>query len=169
LGASDEEFDGFVRRASPALLRAAWLLTGEAPAAQDLVQIAFERTWPRWARLGDDDQRRAYLHRVLTNAFFRRNRRMWNREIATDAPREALSEDEFDAVDLRAAVAVAIRRLPSRQRAVIALRYLADLTESQTAAAMHCSVGTVKSYNARALAALRVDPSMAGLFAEETK
>jgi hypothetical protein len=57
----------------------------------------------------------------------------------------------------------AVRRLPPRQRAVIALRYLADLSESQTAAALGCSVGTVKGYTARALAALRVDPAVLDL------
>lgn len=59
--------------------------------------------------------------------------------------------------------------MPPRQRAVIVLRYLADLTEAQTAAAMSCSTGTVKSYSARALAALRADPAVAGLYAEETR
>jgi DNA-directed RNA polymerase specialized sigma24 family protein len=52
---------------------------------------------------------------------------------------------------------------------VIALRYLADLTEAQTAAAMRCSTGTVKGYSARAMAALRADPAVAGLFAEKSK
>ena len=47
--ACEERFDGFVRAASPGLLRAAWLLVGDWPAAEDLVQTAFEKTWPRWA------------------------------------------------------------------------------------------------------------------------
>jgi RNA polymerase sigma-70 factor (sigma-E family) len=169
LAASQEEFDGFVRAASPALLRAAWLLAGDWPAAEDLVQTAFEKTWPRWDRLVDDRHRLAYLHRVLTNAFLRGKRRRWLGEVATgDLPHRAASDGSEDLV-LRASVVAAVRELPPRQRTVIALRYLADLTEAQTAAAMHCSTGTVKSYSARALAALRADPVMAGLFAEETK
>ncbi|HEX2319730.1 MAG TPA: SigE family RNA polymerase sigma factor [Streptosporangiaceae bacterium] len=167
--ASEERFDGFVRAASPRLLRAAWLLVGDWPAAEDLVQTAFEKTWPRWGRLPDDKQRLAYLHRVLTNAFLRGQRRKWMGEIAIgDLPHRA-ALDETDALLLRASVLAAVRALPPRQRAVIALRYLADLTEAQTAAAMHCSTGTVKSYSARALAALRADPAMAELFAEENK
>ena len=169
LTSSEERFDGFVRAASPRLLRAAWLLVGDWPAAEDLVQTAFEKTWPRWGRLPDDKQRLAYLHRVLTNAFLRGQRRKWMGEIAVgDVPHRAVV-DGTDALVLRASVLAAVRGLPPRQRAVIALRYLADLTEAQTAAAMRCSTGTVKSYSARALAALRADPAVADLFAEETK
>ena len=132
------------------------------------MQTAFEKTWPKWDRLLDDRQRLAYLHRVLTNAFLRGRRRKWMGEIATgDLPHRAAG-DETDALLLRTSVLAAVRRLPPRQRAVIALRYLADLTEAQTAAAMRCSTGTVKGYSARALAALRTDPAVAELFAEES-
>ena len=169
LTVSEERFDWFVREASPGLLRAAWLLVGDWPAAEDLVQTAFEKTWPRWGRLADDKQRLAYLHRVLANAFLRGQRRKWMGEIATgDLPHHAAAA-ESDALLLRTSILAAVRVLPPRQRAVIALRYLADLTEAQTAAAMRCSTGTVKGYSARALAALRADPAVAELFAEETK
>lgn len=164
---SDEQFDGFVRGASPGLLRAAWLLVGEWPAAEDLVQTAFERTWPKWSKLTDDQQRLAYLHRVLTNAFLRGRRRKWSGEIAVGELPQLPAVDEMDVLVLRAGLLAAVRRLPPRQRAVIALRYLADLTEAQAAAAMRCSVGTVKSYSARALATLRADPALVDLFVEE--
>jgi RNA polymerase sigma-70 factor (sigma-E family) len=163
LTASDERFDEFVREASPGLLRAAWLLVGDWPAAQDLVQTAFEKTWPRWDRLPDDRQRLAYLHRVLTNSFLRGQRRKWTGEIATGDLPHRVAADEIDALVLRASVLAAVRGLPPRQRAVIALRYLADLTKAQTATAMHCSTGTVKGYSARALATLRADPAVAEL------
>jgi RNA polymerase sigma-70 factor (sigma-E family) len=169
LTASEERFDRFVREASPGLLRAAWLLVGDWPTAEDLVQTAFEKTWPRWDGLFDDKQRLAYLHRVLTNAFLRGQRRKWLGEVATgDLPHRA-AVDETDTLVLRTSVLAAMRRLPRRQRAVIALRYLADLTEAQTATAMRCSTGTVKGYSARALAALRSDPAVAELFAEKSK
>jgi RNA polymerase sigma-70 factor (sigma-E family) len=166
---SEDEFDRLVRVASPALLRAAWLLVGDWPAAEDLVQGAFERTWPRWSKLADDDQRRAYLHRVLTNLFLRGRRRRWIGELATGDLPQPPGVEEADALALRTSVLAAVRRLPPRQRAVIALRYLADLSESQTAAALGCSVGTVKGYAARALAALRVAPAVLDLLAEETR
>jgi RNA polymerase sigma-70 factor (sigma-E family) len=166
---TEDEFDRLVREASPGLLRAAWLLVGEWPAAEDLVQTAFERTWPKWTKLADDDQRRAYLHRVLTNAFLRDRRRRWTGELPAAELPQSIDADGADALVLRTSVISAVRRLPPRQRAVVALRYLADLTEVQTAAALRCSVGTVKSYAARALATLRVDPTVTDLFAEETK
>lgn len=166
---AEEQFDGFVHSASPGLLRAAWLLAGNWPAAEDLVQTAFERTWPRWAKLADDQQRNAYLHRVLANAFLKGRRRKWVGELPVAQVPQLASWDESDAIAVRAGLLAAVRRLPARQRAVIALRYLADLTEPQTAAAMGCSVGTVKSYSSRALAALRADPAIADLFTEETK
>ena len=167
--ASEEGFDRFVRAASPGLLRAAWLLVDDWAAAEDLVQTAFEKTWPRWGRLLDDRQRLAYLHRVLTNAFLRGQRRRWLDEVATGDMPYRVGVDETDALLLRTSVLAAVRRLPPRQRAVIALRYLADLTEAQTAAAMRCSTGTVKGYSARALASLRADPAVTELFAEESK
>ena len=167
--ASEEQFDGFVRATSPRLLRAAWLLVGDWSAAEDLVQTTFEKTWPRWGRLPDDKQRLAYLHRVLTNAFLRGQRRKWLGEIATGDLPHRETVDETDALVLRTSVVAAVRGLPPRQRAVITLRYLADLTEAQTAAAMRCSTGTVKGYSARALAALRADPAVTGLLAEESK
>jgi RNA polymerase sigma-70 factor (sigma-E family) len=166
---SEERFDEFVRQVSPGLLRAAWLLVGDWPGAEDLVQTAFERTWPRWGSLPDDRQRLAYLHRVLTNAFLRGRRRKWLSEIATGDMPHSAAADEADAVALRTSVLAAVRELPPRQRTVIALRYLADLTEIQTAVAMRCSTGTVKGYSARALATLRADPAVAGLLAEESK
>jgi RNA polymerase sigma-70 factor (sigma-E family) len=167
LAGTEEQFDGFVRHASPRLLRAAWLLVGDWAAAEDLVQTAFERTWPKWSALSDDRQRLAYLNRVLANAFLRGRHRKWvGEEPVEDLPQRP-EADATDEVALRAGVLAAVRRLPPRQRAVIALRYLADLTEVQTAYALRCSVGTVKGYSARALAALRADPAIAALFAEE--
>jgi RNA polymerase sigma-70 factor (sigma-E family) len=166
---SAEQFDGFVRSASPGLLRAAWLLVGDWPSAEDLVQTAFERTWPKWTKLTDDQQRLAYLHRVLTNSFLRGRRRRWVGEVAVGDLPQLAGLDETDGLVLRAGLLAAVRRLPPRQRAVIALRYLADLTEAQTAEAMRCSVGTVKSYSARALTALRTDPATAELLTEESR
>jgi RNA polymerase sigma-70 factor (sigma-E family) len=165
----EAQFDGFVRRASPRLLRAAWLLVGDWAGAEDLVQTALERSWPKWAALPDDEQRQAYVHRVLTNAFLRGRRRRWTGEIATAELPEPLGPDEADEIAVRTGLVAAVRGLPPRQRAVVALRYLGDLTEAQTALAMGCSVGTVKRYHARAITALRADPSVLDLLAEGTK
>jgi RNA polymerase sigma-70 factor (sigma-E family) len=163
---AEQDFDGFVHAAGPRLLRAAWLLIGDWAAAEDLVQTALEKTWPKWAGLPDDAHRLAYVHRVMTHAFLRGRRRRWTAEIATASLPEPAALDEAESVVQRAGLLAAVRRLPPRQRAVIALRYLADLTEAQTASAMRCSTGTVKSYSARALATLRADPALAEVFEE---
>lgn len=131
------------------------------------MQTAFERTWPRWSRLADDRQRLAYVHRVLVNGFLRGRRRRWVGEVPVGEVPQLSLADGFEQAELRAGVLAAVRRLPARQRAVIALRYLADLSEVQTAEAMRCSPGTVKSYSARAMAALRADPGLTELFSEE--
>jgi RNA polymerase sigma-70 factor (sigma-E family) len=163
----DDEFAGFVRGHAPRLIRSAWLLVGEWPAAEDLVQTALERTWPRWAKLADDGQRLAYVHRVITRSYLRGRRRKWTGEIPTDKLPQLAVPDELDPAEMHAELIGAIRKLPPRQRAVIALRYLADLTEAQTAVAMHCSLGTVTKYASRAVAALRTDARLAELFAQE--
>jgi RNA polymerase sigma-70 factor (sigma-E family) len=165
----EAQFDGFVRRTSPRLLRAAWLLVGDWAGAEDLVQTAFEQAWPKWGSLPDDQQRLAYVHRVLANAFLRDRRRKWTGEIATRDLPEPLAAEASDATALRVGVVAAVHRLPPRQRAVVALRYLGDRTEAQTAQALRCSLGTVKRYHARALAALRADPAVLDLLAEGTK
>ena len=165
--AGEDEFDGFVRGHAPRLIRSAWLLVGDWPAAEDLVQIALERTWPKWTKLADDGQRLAYVHRVITTSYLRARRRKWLGEIPTDDIPARLVSDESDAAEVHAELIGAIRKLPPRQRAVVALRYLADLTEAQTAAAMRCSLGTVKRYTSRALETLRADARLGDLFAEE--
>jgi RNA polymerase sigma-70 factor (sigma-E family) len=167
--APEDEFERFVRAASARLLRAAWLLVGDWPAAEDLVQAAFERTWPRWTKLSDDAHRLAYLHRVVMHLFLRGRRRKWTGELASEHLPQRTGIDEIQTADLRVGLVSALRRLPPRQRAVIALRYVADLTEAQTATAMNCSTGTVKSYSARALAALRSDPSLTDLLTEDIR
>src|SRR5205814_1929218 len=103
---------------------------------------------------GDPD---AYVRRVLVNVYLSARRRRWHGEYATGVlPDSPSGGDEFASVDLRDAVARALSTLGRRQRAVLVLRYFNDLSETQVAAAMDCSVGTVKSQSAKALAKLRV-------------
>jgi RNA polymerase sigma factor (sigma-70 family) len=81
-------------------------------------------------------------------------------------PDGAEAHDAFADADLRASVAAALRALPRRQRAVVVLRYFDDLTEVEAAATLGCSVGTVKSQSAKALAKLRAG-ELAGVWREE--
>jgi len=154
-------FRAFVEARSSALLRSGWLLTGDWPSAEDLVQTALAAAWPRWGML--DQAPEMYVRKIMVNTFLRWRQRRWNGEIATGKLPERAYGDVFAQVDSRAALTAALDRLPSRQRAVVVLRYFADLTEAQTAQAMGCSVGTVKAHAAKALARLRDAPGLAEL------
>jgi len=144
-------FESFVVARRSALLRTAYLLTGNAADAEDLVQVALVRTVPHWHKIHTDAE--AYVRRVLVRESVSRWRaRRW-REVTSarlpDAVAPANDQDEL--IVLREALS----ELAPRQRAVIVLRYFEDLTERQTAEALGISVGTVKSQARDALARLR--------------
>jgi RNA polymerase sigma-70 factor (sigma-E family) len=161
-GGEPDGFRAFVEARSPALLRSGWLLTGDWPSAEDLVQTALAAAWPRWGTLNQAPE--PYVRKIMVNTFLRWRQRRWNGEIATaKLPELKAYGDVFAQVDSRAALTAALDRLPARQRAVVVLRYFADLTEVQTAQAMDCSVGTVKAHAAKALARLRDAPGLAEL------
>lgn len=146
-----EAFEAFARARIPALLRFGYALTGDQQQGADLVQEALARTAAAWPRVLRKDDPEGYVRRVMVN----RRTTVWRnlrREVLVAEPTEVPYEpaDPHDA-DLWAALA----GLPRRQRAVLVLRYYEDLTEAQTAAVLGCSVGTVKSQNAKALAKLR--------------
>lgn len=166
--ASEVAFREFVTRSTAGLLRAAWLLTGEESLAQDLVQAALERTWTRWDRVADTEAPLGYVRKVMTSIFLTWRRRRWWSEIP-GSPRWQIDGPApgADEVIDRQCVAAALARLSRRQRAVVVLRYFADLTEPQTAEALGCSVGTVKTHTARALGQLRSAPELDGVWHEE--
>jgi RNA polymerase sigma-70 factor (sigma-E family) len=155
------EFDEFVRTRSRGLQRTAWLLTGNWASAEDLVQTALAKCWARWNRIDRGEQPDAYVRRVMVTTFLGWRRRRWTGETAVAyLPDEPAPDDAFSASDLRDLLVVALRALPPRQRAVLALRYFDDLTEAATADALGCSVGTVKSQTARALTTMRATPGL---------
>lgn len=163
-----EGFRDFVAARSAALVRSAWLLTGDETAAQDLVQAALVKTWARWARLARQDAPEAYVRRVMLSTFLTWNRRRWRGEfqVAAVPDRPELWDGAAEA-DVRRAVAEALRTLPRRQRAVVVLRFFDDLTEAQAADVLGCLVGTVKSQTSKAMSRLRGCPQLRGVFAEE--
>ena len=157
-----EGFREYVEARSPALMRAAWLLTGNESAAQDLVQTALVRMWPRWAKVQRAGGVDAYVRKVLMTTYIDGRRRRWHAEVPTAVlPDDPSATDAHAAAELRLSVRRALAELPPRQRAVVVLRYFEDLTEAQTAEALGCSVGTVKSQTAKALAKLRSHPWLA--------
>jgi len=156
------DFADFVRRRSSAMLRAAWLLTGgDWALAEDLVQTALGEVWRRWDRVAAMESAEAYAHKVMVNTFLRWRGRRWTGEIASGALPESPSDSgAFRQVDTRESLRRALCELTAKQRAVITLRYFEDRTETDTAQIMGCSVGTVKSQAAKALARLRHVPGL---------
>jgi RNA polymerase sigma-70 factor (sigma-E family) len=157
------DFADFVRRRSSAMLRSAWLLTGgDWALAEDLVQTALSEVWKRWDRISGMEAPDAYAHKVMVNTFLRWRGRRWTGEIASGRiPETGAVAGGFGQVDTRESLRWALRELTARQRAVITLRYFEDRSEAETAAIMGCSVGTVKSQSAKALARLRHVPGLA--------
>lgn len=148
------DFDDFVRARHERLCRVAYVLCGDWHHAEDIVQTALAKTYVAQRRHRIDSLD-AYVHRAIVTTHASWWRRKWHGEVATGALPERLSPDPYVAADAQAAVVAALATLPPRQRAVLALRYLADLSETDTADALGCAVGTVKSAANRALATLR--------------
>jgi RNA polymerase sigma-70 factor (sigma-E family) len=162
--AEDERgFRDFVVARQDALLRRAWLLTGDWASAEDLVQGALLRVWPRWGRVTATGQEDAYVRKVMLNQYLSGRRRRWTREAPTAQLPEPVSPDGYSDVDVRMVLSRAVAALPRRQRAVIVLRFVEDLSELQTADALGCAAGTVKSQTSKALATLRQHKQVADL------
>jgi RNA polymerase sigma-70 factor (sigma-E family) len=157
VGGSDAQaFSAWVSSREPALLRTAWLLTGDEAAAEDLVQATLERCWRHWPRVARADDMHAYVRRILVTTHASRQRRHWMNEIPTaEVPEPTAGAGELDSVLDRPLLVAALDRLPRGQREVVVLRFAEDLSEAQTAELLGCSVGTVKSQSSRALATLR--------------
>ena len=142
-------FDEFVIARRAALLRTAYLLTGNHHDAEDLVQSALIKVVPKWRRIQDHPE--PYVRQVLARESVNRWRGSRWREVTTDTVPESTHHDSTD----RIALLEDLRRLSPRQRAVLVLRYFDDLTEADTAAALGISVGSVKSHVRDALTRLR--------------
>ncbi|GAA5016633.1 SigE family RNA polymerase sigma factor [Terrabacter aeriphilus] len=168
------DFDTFVAARSAGLVRTAYLLTHDRGLAEDLVQTSLTKAWFAWGRI--EGRPEAYVRRVMVNTYSSWWRRRWNGEQATDELPETAGRPDRAArdrasgagqVDDRTDLWRALARLPKRQRAVVVLRFYEDLSEAETAEIMQCSVGTVKSQASRALAKLRIDPTLASTSDEE--
>jgi RNA polymerase sigma-70 factor (sigma-E family) len=151
------EFDRFVSDSTDTLLRTAYLLVGDMQEAEDLVQEALLKVARRWPRVRRMDHPAAYARRILINhATGSARRRSRHRgELAAGAlPDQADLSADPNSLDGQDELLRALASLPPRQRAVLVLRYYLDLPEAEVAAALKCSLGTVKSTSARGLARL---------------
>lgn len=140
------EFAEFVAARSTALHRAAYLMVGDVSLAQDLVQEALTKTYVAWPRLRDKGNAEAYTRKAITTtaiSWFRRKR--WSHERPVEQLPDPGAPGHAESVTQSQWLWTALQQLPVRQRTAIVLRYYEDLTEAQTAEAMGCAVGTVKS------------------------
>src|ERR1700712_3970953 len=141
----EDEFRAYVVEARPRLVRTATLLTaGDSHLAEDLVQTTLTRLFLAWPRIRRADGPDAYARRVLTNAFIDERRRpFWRRETARgELPESAVTSGAEPAFEeLQAALA----QLPPGMRAAVVFRYVHELSIAETADALGCSEGNVKS------------------------
>ncbi|MEU6786414.1 SigE family RNA polymerase sigma factor [Nonomuraea angiospora] len=152
MSGAEHDFGAFVAARATTLLRVAYLACGDETEAEDLLQTALERTYKNWDRVRRDTVE-PYVRRVIINtAISRARRRAILHIIPMRVPERAARSTD---VDLRHVLMDALRSLPPRQRAVVVLRYWEDLSETQTAEVLGCTLGTVKSQASKAMAKLR--------------
>jgi RNA polymerase sigma-70 factor (sigma-E family) len=151
----DAAFRDFVQRRGDALARTGYLLTGDWCRGEDLAQSALAITWSHWRSLRAPEAAEAYARRCMARLATTWWRRKWRAEVPTAVLPDRAGESPYDAVDVASAVSTALAMLTPKQRAVVVLRYFDDLSEADTAAALGCALGTVKSTHAAALARLR--------------
>jgi len=153
----DHSFREYVRARRQALLRTAYLLTGNLADAEDLVQSALAKTYLAWHRIEDRGAVDSYVRRAMVNTQISWWRRRRLEEFPTDEIPDQATVDYPVSSDMQESLRRAIDRLPQRMRAAVMLRYYEDMTEAEVAEVLGVSVGTVKSTVSRAVAKLRVD------------
>ncbi len=147
-----ERFREFVELRYGDLLRTAFLLTGSTHAAEDLVQTALLKTYKHFDRI---EEPYPYLRRSMVNLHINLWRSIGSRELLSVFTPDRHEPDISAGFVQRAELLAALAQLPKKMRAVLVLRYWEDLSEADTAAALGCSLGTVKAQASRGLARLR--------------
>jgi RNA polymerase sigma-70 factor (sigma-E family) len=154
--AKDVAFAEWLAARQSSLLRTAYLITGDAHAAEDLAQTALAKVYLAWDRIEDHGHLDGYVRRVMVNEHTSLWRRAWRRrEVSTDRLPDHAGESAASYDGTGDALWQYVGTLPRRQRAVLVLRYYEQLTEAEMADVLGISVGTVKSQCSRALATLR--------------
>jgi RNA polymerase sigma-70 factor (sigma-E family) len=169
-GRTRTEFECFVASHGKQLLRTGYLVTWDMSEAEDLVQECLLRVAKRWPKVRTMARPDSYARRILVNLALdgadRRGRRWSELEAGDRSPPDTLTDarlatvpalpaGEAGTIEIRGELFAALGALPQRQRLMLVLRYFADLSEVQTAEALGCSLGTVKSTTSRALERLR--------------
>ncbi len=153
------DFDRFVADSADTLLRTAYLIAWDLGEAEDLVQETLFEVARRWPRVRRMERPVAYARRILVNrALGGAGRRAQRRRELVESPSAERADESSaqGAIDERDELLLALAQLPPRMRTVLVLRYFLDLPEAEVAAAMKCSLGTVKSTASRGLARLEL-------------
>ncbi len=151
------DFDRFVTTNADGLLRTAYLITWDLHTAEDLVQETLIKVAKRWPRIKRMDHPVAYARRILVNEALDGRARHQRRRSELSAQQPSQNghlPDPSELIDTHDELIAALATLPPRQRAVLVLRYFLDLPETDVAAALQCTLGTVKSTASRGLARL---------------
>ncbi|WP_327001999.1 SigE family RNA polymerase sigma factor [Dactylosporangium sp. NBC_01737] len=153
----DEEFVAYYAARAGHLRNTAYLLCGDWHLAEDLTQTAFTKLYRAWTRIDRHDVLDQYARRILLRAFLDEHRRPWRRERPIGPHDDALDSiaPEHRGTEDRQVLKTALLRIPKGRRAVLVLRFWADLSVEQVAEILGCSPGTVKSQTARGLDNLR--------------
>ena len=160
---ADRDFPAFVVAHEAALLRTAWLLTGDRGHAEDLVQTALAKLYVAWPRLVRHGALHGYAKQVVVRAFLDERRRPWRREHpAAELPEGGA--DPYGAVDERDRLRRAVATLPPRQRRLLDLLVASPpVSYEQISAGLGMPLGSIGPTRARALARLRTALEAAGL------
>lgn len=158
--ASEQRYYDFVVARRASLLREAYLLVGDAHLAEDLVQTVLAKIYVAWHRVSGSEAPDAYVRKILINTNVSRHRRRRVAEVLTDAPPDDFAAAPATSQTPSSAVTEALMSLSRRQRTAIVLRFWDDLPESAVAELMGCSVGSVRTHTARAMARLRALPDL---------
>jgi RNA polymerase sigma-70 factor (sigma-E family) len=153
----EDDFVAYYAARADNLRSTAYLLCGDWHLAEDLTQTTFTKLYRSWRRIERHDVLDQFARRVLLRAFLDERRRPWRREHSTEPDSATLDtvSDEPHSSDDRMVLRAALLRIPPRRRAVLVLRFWADLSVEQVAEVLGCSTGTVKSQTSEGLTNLR--------------
>ncbi|GAA0609424.1 SigE family RNA polymerase sigma factor [Kribbella sandramycini] len=159
----EQDYVDFVRHQANALCRTAYLLCGDWRRAEDATQEALIRMYRIWSRIQRKGSVSAYARKVVVSTTLDGLRRKSSQEVVGDSEMFSGQPDPADPLGVlenRMVITEALATLPPRQRACVVLRYFDELTVEETAIALDCRPGTVKSQTMRALEKLREHPAL---------
>jgi RNA polymerase sigma-70 factor (sigma-E family) len=153
--AQEQDYVDYVAARLPALRRLAYALSGNQHHADDIVQEAITKLYLHWRRASAATNIDGYVRTIVLRTYLDEKRRGWSSRVLLSAnPPERHAATGTDPED-RTVLRLALRQVPPRQRAVLVLRFMFDLSVEEVASTMNCSLGTVKSQTSHGVAAMR--------------